>query len=79
MFTRNLAIELARRAPNVVCLALHPGTVDTALSRPFQRNVPPERLFDADRAARQLLAVVDGATRADSGRFLAWNGDEMPY
>lgn len=79
MFTRNLAIELARRAPKVICLALHPGTVDTELSRPFQRNVPPERLFTPERAARQLLDVIDSCTREHSGRFLAWDGQEIPW
>jgi len=79
MFTRNLAIELGRRAPNVICLALHPGTVDTALSRPFQGNVPAERLFDAERAASQLLGVIDSCTREDSGRFLAWDRQPIPW
>ena len=79
MFTRNLAIELSRRAPNVICLALHPGTVDTDLSRPFQRNVPAERLFDAKRAAEQLLGVIDSCNRDDSGRFLAWDGQRIPW
>jgi NAD(P)-dependent dehydrogenase (short-subunit alcohol dehydrogenase family) len=79
MFTRTLAIELGRRAPNVICLALHPGTVDTDLSRPFQTNVPKRRLFDTGRAARQLLEVMDGARREDSGRFLAWDGSEIPW
>ncbi len=79
MFTRNLTIELGRRAPNVICLALHPGTVDTDLSRPFQRNVPAERLFDPKRAADQLLGVIDSCTREDSGRFLAWDGQAIPW
>lgn len=79
MFTRNLAIELRRRAPNVVCLALHPGTVDTALSRPFQKKVPSDRLFDAARAARQLLAVMDASAVESSGCFLAWDGQPIPW
>jgi NAD(P)-dependent dehydrogenase (short-subunit alcohol dehydrogenase family) len=79
MFTRTLAIELARRAPNVICLALHPGTVDTALSRPFQGSFAAERLFDPKRAADQLLGVIDSCTREDSGRFLAWDGQPIPW
>jgi len=78
-FTRNLAIELGRRAPNVICLALHPGTVDTDLSRPFQQNVPAGRLFDAKRAADQLLGVIDSCTGDDSGRFLSWDGQPIPW
>ncbi len=79
MFTRTLGIELGRRAKNVICLALHPGTVDTDLSRPFQGNVPPERLFDAKRAADQLLGVIDACGPEDSGRFLAWDGQTIPW
>ena len=79
MFTRNLAIELGRRSPNLICLALHPGTVDTDLSAPFQRGAPPEKLFDPKRAADQLLGVMDSCTRADSGSFLAWDGEPLPW
>ena len=79
MFTRTLAIELARRAPQAICVALHPGTVDTDLSRPFQRGVPAERLFDADRAARQLLGVIGNLTPGQSGEFLAWDGSPIPW
>lgn len=79
MFTRTLGLELARRAPNVICLALHPGTVDTDLSRPFQRNVPSDKLFSPDRAARQLLGVIDDCTPEQSGCFLAWDGQEIPW
>jgi NAD(P)-dependent dehydrogenase (short-subunit alcohol dehydrogenase family) len=73
------AIEWRRRAPKALCVALHPGTVDTGLSKPFQRNVPPEKLFSPERAARQLLDVVDGLTPADSGSFFAWDGSPIPW
>lgn len=79
MFTRTLALELERRARNVVCLAIHPGTVDTDLSSPFQRNVPDEKLFEPSRAAAQLLDVMDARSRKDSGRFFAWDGQEIPW
>ncbi len=79
MFTRTLSVELGRRAPNAICVALHPGTVDTDLSRPFQRNVAPGRLFDPDRAARQLLEVIDGLEPEQSGSFLAWDGAPLPW
>lgn len=79
LFTRNLAIELGRRAPQLICLALHPGTVDTALSRPFQRNVPAEKLFSPERAARNLLAVIDALEPEHSGSFLAWDSSPIPW
>ena len=75
---RTLAVELARTRPEAICLGLHPGTVDTGLSRPFQGNVPGERLFTPEVAARHLLAVVAGADPAASGRVLAWDGSLVP-
>jgi NAD(P)-dependent dehydrogenase (short-subunit alcohol dehydrogenase family) len=79
MFTRTLAIELERRAPGCIVVALHPGTVDTELSRPFQGNVDPEKLFPPERAARQLLAIVESLQPEDSGSFLAWDRKPIPW
>jgi NAD(P)-dependent dehydrogenase (short-subunit alcohol dehydrogenase family) len=79
MFTKTLSVEWARSRRNVICVALHPGTTDTDLSRPFQANVPPEKLFSTERTVRQLLEVVERLTPADTGRFLAWDGSEIPW
>jgi NAD(P)-dependent dehydrogenase (short-subunit alcohol dehydrogenase family) len=79
MFTKTLAIEWSRARRNVICVALHPGTTATALSEPFRANVAPERLFDVGRTVRQLGAVIDGLAPTDSGRFLAWDGTEIPW
>lgn len=78
-FTRTLSIELARRAPQLVVVALHPGTVDTGLSRPFQAGVAADKLFTPARAAAQLLSVIERLQPADSGRFYAWDGAEIPW
>lgn len=78
MLVRNYAIEQARRAPEHICVGLHPGTVDTSLSRPFQANVPEERLFSADDAARYLLKVIAGLRPEDSGKCFDWAGKEIP-
>jgi NAD(P)-dependent dehydrogenase (short-subunit alcohol dehydrogenase family) len=79
MFTRTLAIEWSRSRRNVICVALHPGTTDTDLSRPFQANVAPGKLFTAERTVRQLLDVIDGLAPGDSGRFIGWDGKEIPW
>ncbi|NNF17324.1 MAG: SDR family oxidoreductase [Gammaproteobacteria bacterium] len=79
MFTRTLAIEWARRTQPVICLALHPGTVDTDLSRPFQKNVTAEKLFSVERAVKQLMSIIDGASEKDTGRFIAWDGQDIPF
>jgi NAD(P)-dependent dehydrogenase (short-subunit alcohol dehydrogenase family) len=72
MMIKTLSIELARRNPNAICVGLHPGTVDTELSAPFQGAA--RRLFTPDQAARCLLNVVDGLTAKESGAVLAWDG-----
>lgn len=77
--TKTLALELRRRAKNVTVLALHPGTVDTALSKPFQRNVKPEKLFSAAYSAERLLDVMDGASPKDSGGFFDYDGRPIEW
>ena len=79
MFTKTLSIEWARSRRNVICVALHPGTTDTDLSRPFQANVAPEKLFSSERTVRQLLTVIDALRPEDTGRFLGWDGAEIPW
>jgi NAD(P)-dependent dehydrogenase (short-subunit alcohol dehydrogenase family) len=79
MLLRGCAIELARRNPAALCVALHPGTVDSALSRPFQSGVAPARLFTPDRSAAALLDVIDQRSVADSGRAWAWDGQPIPF
>lgn len=74
---RTAAIELARIRPQAVCVALHPGTVDTDLSKPFQRGVPPGKLFTPAHSAGRLLTVLDALTPAQSGRIFAWDGAEI--
>ena len=77
MMVRTLAIEEKRRNDRSIVVALHPGTVDTDLSRPFQGNVTPGTLLTPPRAAVQLLDVIDGLKVTDSGRHFAWDGAEI--
>lgn len=76
---KTASIELAQTRPHCVCATLHPGTVDTGLSKPFQKNVAPDKLFTPDYAAEKLLEVVDRLTVKDSGRLFAWDGTEIPF
>ncbi len=69
---RTLAIELARTRPQAICVGLHPGTVDTGLSAPFQRGVP--ELFTPEHSAAAMLDVLARLTPADSGNCYAWDG-----
>jgi NAD(P)-dependent dehydrogenase (short-subunit alcohol dehydrogenase family) len=79
MLVRTLAIELAQRNRAAICVALHPGTVDTRLSRPFQAGVPPERLMTPADSAARLLRVIDGLTPERSGTLVAWDGETIPF
>jgi NAD(P)-dependent dehydrogenase (short-subunit alcohol dehydrogenase family) len=73
-----LSIELATKRPQAICVGLHPGTVDTGLSRPFQTRVAEGKLFTPDQSAAHLLTVLDQLTPAQSGRVFDWAGKEVP-
>lgn len=79
MLMRTVAIEYRRKTPHTIVVTLHPGTTDTRLSQPFQKNVPPEKLFSVERTVSQLLGVMNGLTTDDSGGFFAWDGSRLPY
>ena len=70
---RTAAIELNRRAPNAICAALHPGTVDTCLSASFAKRGLDVQT--AELAARRLLQVIQQLTAADSGGFFDYKGE----
>ena len=79
MFLKTAAIEYSRRSPNTTIVMLHPGTTDTRLSKPFQRGVPPEKLFSTERTVSQLLSVMSEVTIEDSGAFFSWDGSRLPW
>lgn len=79
MIIKTLAIEHGRRFKDCVILGLHPGTVDTDLSKPFQSNVPQGKLFTPEESALKLLSVIDDATFSDSGNLLDWAGKNIPF
>lgn len=76
---RTLSIELARHNPAACVATLHPGTVDTDLSRPFQGNVPADKLFTAAYSADCLWDVLDKLRPADTGGFFAYDGTSIPF
>lgn len=76
--TKTVSVEFGRK-DNIACVLLHPGTVDTDLSRPFQRNVPEGKLFTREFSVQKLLSVIDSIKKGDSGKFFAWDGQEIPW
>ena len=74
---RTAAIELRRRHPDALCVALHPGTVETGLSTPFAKA--GLNVVSPAHAAARLLQVVDGLGAADSGGFFNHDGSPLPW
>ena len=77
MLIKNAAIEISRSNRNAVVVALHPGTVDSKLSRPFQANVSKEKIFTPDYSAQKLLDVLENLSPDDSGKCFSWDGTEI--
>ena len=75
---KTASIEHARRWPHSAIIGLHPGTVDTDLSKPFQRNVADGKLFTSEFSAQSMLQVIDGVTAHDTGKVFDWEGKEVP-
>ena len=79
MLVRGLAIEHRRTRPMGNCVVLHPGTVDTALSAPFQSGVRDGGLFTPAQSAAALLGVMDRLGPEANGGFFAWDGSPIPW
>ncbi|GGO78260.1 SDR family oxidoreductase [Marinobacterium nitratireducens] len=79
MLMKTASIEMRRRFPHLQLLCLHPGTTATELSAPFSKRVAPEKLFSVERTVRQLLQVLEENRGGPSGRFLSWDGSELPW
>lgn len=79
MALKCLSVEWARNAKNIRVAALHPGTTDSRLSKPFQKNVPDGKLFSAEKTARLLLEQIALLHTHASGRFIAYDGEEIPW
>jgi NAD(P)-dependent dehydrogenase (short-subunit alcohol dehydrogenase family) len=79
MALKTLSIEWRHSHPRGCVAALHPSTNDTALSRPFQSNLAAEDLFDPGYTADRFVDLLSRLEPADSGRFWAWDGENLPW
>ena len=75
---RTASIEHGRRWKESVIIGLHPGTVDTGLSKPFQGNVAEGKLFTPEFATEKMLDVIDTVGIDGTGKVFAWDGQEVP-
>ena len=79
MALKTLSIEWQRSHKNLCVTALHPGTTDTELSEPFQKNVPEGKLFTPEQTGHYLFNVLEQLTPEQSGSFFSWNGETLPW
>lgn len=77
MIIKNAAIEVGRRNKQAIIVGLHPGTVDSNLSKPFQASVPEGKLFSPQFAVTNLLQVIDSLSVEHSGNCFDWDGTEV--
>lgn len=77
MIIKNAAIETGRKYKKAIVVGLHPGTVDTNLSEPFQGNVPKDQLFSPEYSTKMMLNVLRGLSPEDSGKVFDYAGEEV--
>ena len=79
MLIKTTAIEQSRRNKQAVVIALHPGTVDSELSKPFSKNVKPEKLFTPQQSVAYLSDILDSLVPEDTGSFISWSKERLPW
>lgn len=79
MLVKNLSLEVQRLNPSASIVTVHPGTTDTALSEPFQSNLPAGQLQTPAQTAQRLLQVRDALTPQHSGSLLNWDASILPF
>ena len=79
MGMKNLSIEWARSLKEVCIVVMQPGTVNTQLSAPFQSNVADGHLFSPAYSAECLLEVLSNMSADQSGSFVDWAGESIPW
>ena len=76
MIIKTASIELARTKPNTVMIAMHPGTVNSRLSKPFRGEQIGR---PASIAAAEMFQVIENLELNDSGSFLTYSGEKLPW
>ena len=77
MFLKTLSIEWARKHKLNKVFAMHPGTTDSQMTKPFK--IRKDRLYKANVSAQRVKSVLDEADQYKSGSFINWNGEEIPW
>lgn len=79
MFVKTASVEYKRRVKNTMLVCYHPGTVDTGLSKPFQKNVAAKKLFTPEFTAKQLITHLSQLDREQVCHFIDWNGEVVTW
>ena len=79
MFVKTASVEYKRRVKNTILVCYHPGTVDTGLSKPFQKNVAAKKLFTPEFTAKQLITHLSQVDREQVCHFIDWNGEVVTW
>ena len=76
MMIKTAAIELKRTKPNLTLIAMHPGTVNSNLSKPFGGESKGQNPV---QAAKMMLSVIRELTPEKTGSFLSYKNEEIPW
>ncbi|WP_163834634.1 SDR family NAD(P)-dependent oxidoreductase [Spartinivicinus ruber] len=79
MLVKTLSIEWHRTHPNGCIVAVHPGTTDTALSKPFQTSLAAHQLYSPQLTAQRIAKIAEKLTVEKSGQLLFWDGSTLLY
>ena len=77
MFIKTLSIEFSFALKQSIVIGLHPGTVDSNLSKPFLSNYKKNSVFSPEESVSYLVKVLNSITVNDSGKIFAWDGSEI--
>jgi NAD(P)-dependent dehydrogenase (short-subunit alcohol dehydrogenase family) len=76
MLIKTASIELGRTKPNAALIAMHPGTVNSRLSKPFRGEQIGR---PAQEAVADMFQVIENLRAGDSGSFLTYSGEKLPW
>jgi NAD(P)-dependent dehydrogenase (short-subunit alcohol dehydrogenase family) len=77
MMIKTISIEIKRSNKNAIIIGLHPGTVDSPLSKPYQKNLPKGQLFTPDFSIASMNKVLNQLASKDTGKLFAFDGEEI--
>jgi len=79
MLLKTASVELKRTHKKLAVAAVHPGTTDTDLSKPFQQRISDDKLYSPELSAERIVEVVKNLKPEQSGGLWHWDGSALPY